>query len=227
MRISHVGDIHGNFNKLGGRFDIIVFSGDFCPDFYLSQFNCSESDKARVAALQLDWISDNISNIKQWTQHSPFLFILGNHDWIKPELVEFTLRSQGIEAISLNNKLVTYQGINFYGFPYVPAINGSFNYEREIPEMITEVDEMFKTLNQTHVDVLVTHAPLYKVLDITNGNYNIGNRVLSNMIDFKLSKDMIPNYLLCSHCHEARGMAMYNGMLVSNAAQTQNIVEIL
>jgi len=177
-------------------------------------------------AFQLEWLSNNIRNVKIWLQGTPLLFILGNHDFLHPALMEQTLGSENINATNLTDKVFDFQGINFYGFPYVPAINGMWNYEREIPEMEVEAEKMVKALNQSHVEVLVTHAPLYQMLDLTNGNDVIGSSVMANAIDYKINKDMKPNYLLCGHCHEANGVAIRGDMLVSNAATTRHIIEI-
>lgn len=178
-------------------------------------------------AFQLDWLSQNIRNIKLWLQGQPLLFILGNHDFLHPQLMAQTLASEGITAINLTEQVVSFQNVNFYGFPYVPAINGMFNYEREIPEMELEVDKMVKALNQSSVEVLVTHAPLYQVLDLTHGNDTIGSTVITNALDYKVEDKRRPTYLLHGHCHESNGVTVRGDMLVSNAATTYHTIEIL
>lgn len=219
MRILHVSDTHGGLPRLHGTFDLIIHSGDFFPDM--------TTDRTKSMALQLDWMSRHMSDINQWLQGTPMLFVLGNHDWLHPELMEQTLQSEGIKATSLHNKIVNYQGLNFYGFPYVPVINGMFNYECGIDGMTEEVDAMVSVLNEHYVDILVAHAPMYKVLDLTRGNVNIGSTVISNAFDYKLKKEMVPTHYLCGHCHEANGITIHNGMLVSNAACTYHVIEVL
>jgi Icc-related predicted phosphoesterase len=221
LRILHISDTHGGFPKMMGSYDVVVHSGDFFPDFFTLSGN-----KTQMMACQLDWLTQNIRNIKIWLQDTPLLFILGNHDWLHPELMEQTLCSGGIKAISLHDKIVTHQGVNFYGFPYVPSINGEFNYEREVPEMTVEVDKMVQKLQSTYVDVIVAHAPLYRVLDLTHGNTAIGSSVISTALDYKLNKDMTPATYLCGHCHEANGITVRNGMLISNAARTYHVIEV-
>lgn len=219
MRICHVSDTHGNFQRLTGAFDVVVHSGDFFP-------NAIEGNSVKQMAFQMDWLGNNISMLKKWLLGRDLLFILGNHDFAHNQLVEQVLNSEGIKAISLHDKVVEYKGIKFYGFPYVPAINGMFAYEREIPEMTKEVDKMVPILNETHVDVLVAHSPLYQVLDLTTGNSAIGSSVLSSALDYKINEDMRPSIMLHGHCHDSHGLAMYNNILVSNAATVSHIMEI-
>jgi len=220
LRVIHISDTHGKFPKLFGKFSCVIHSGDFFPDFFCS------GNKTQMMAHQLDWLNQNLENIKIWLQGTPLLFIMGNHDWIHPGLVEQTLNADGIKAINLHDKIVSHQEVNFYGFPYVPTINGSFNYERAIPEMTMEADKMIQVLQSTYVDVIVAHAPLYQVLDLTHGNSHVGNSIMSTALDYKLNTDIIPMYYFCGHIHESHGISIRNGMLISNSATSQNIIEI-
>lgn len=233
MRICHVSDTHGYFPKLSGAFDVVVHSGDLFPNKphnynpRMGDLHSGQStNSVKEMAFQMDWLGNNISMLKKWLQGRDLLFILGNHDFAHNSLVEQALNAEGIKAISLHDKVVKYKDVTFYGFPYVPPINGMFAYEKELPEMNEEVDKMVEVLNAEYVDVLVTHAPLYKVLDLTRGNSAIGSSVLSSALDYKINKDMRPSVMLHGHCHESNGLAMYNEMLVSNAATVSHIIEV-
>lgn len=220
-RICHVSDTHGGFPRLHGRYNVVVHTGDFFPN----SANLGLGKNAE-AAWQLGWLRSNIDNMKLWLNSHEFLYLPGNHDFMPAEMMEFELQSAGIQAYCLANRLLTREGITYYGFPYVPTIDGSWNYERDIPEMQIECDKMAKALNETYVDVLCCHAPPYGVLDLTYGNEVIGSTVIANTLDYKISKDMLPPLLLCGHVHEANGLRMRNGQLVSNAATTYQIIEI-
>ena len=80
MRILHVSDTHSAIKKLEGNFDYVTFSGDFFPDFFCN--------RDKVASCQLDWLEEKVYDIKNWLKGHPFLFILGNHDWVNPDLME-------------------------------------------------------------------------------------------------------------------------------------------
>jgi Icc-related predicted phosphoesterase len=223
MRLCHISDTHGNLPRLYGRWDACIHTGDFFPNSH----HVIQADKTREMEFQLQWLRDNEANFKGWLQGHPFLYVLGNHDFLHPELMEQELNSMGIRAIDLTNKLVTFQGINFYGFPYVPSIDGTWNFEKHLPEMQIEVDKMVEVLNQNYVDVLACHAPLYGMLDLTIGNEVIGSTVLANAMDYKISREMVPQIYLCGHVHEANGIANRNGVLISNAATARHLVEVM
>lgn len=222
MRLMHVSDTHGKFPRLYGRYDAVIHTGDLFPNSH-HLFN---GNKNLEMAFQLQWLRDNMNEMKSWLQGHPFLYVPGNHDFLNSSLMEFEMRQVGLEAFDLTDRLLTFRGVNFYGFPYVPAINGMWNYEREIPEMQKEADKMAEVLNKQYVDVLACHAPLHKVLDLSMGNELLGSTVISDALDYKVSKDMQPAYYLCGHIHEANGMSVRNGMMVSNAATTRHIIEV-
>lgn len=222
LRICHISDTHGTFNRLHGSFDVVLHTGDFLPD---SQ-KLTEGNKVGQAKFQIQWLRDNIPEMRKWLQGHTFLFILGNHDFVSPEIMEAELISEGINAINLTDKVITYQGVNFFGFPYVPAINGMFNYEREIPEMQEEVKKIVEALNTSYVEVLACHAPIYNSLDLSNANKVLGSTVIADALDYQVKKEMQPAYYLHGHIHNAHGIKMRNGMLISNAATVQHIIEV-
>lgn len=223
MRLCHVSDTHGGFPRLHGRYDAVVHSGDFFPNSH----HVMTGNKVQEAVFQMNWLESHVSDMKQQLQGHPYLFVLGNHDFLNPDMVEHFLNSEGVKAINLTDKVVTHGGVNFYGFPYVPAIGGNtWNYEREIPEMQVDVDRMVEVLNKTYVDVVVAHAPIHKCLDLSYSNQVLGSTVIANALDYKLNKEMQPMCYLHGHIHEAHGLSMRNGMLVSNAAVTYQIIEV-
>ena len=222
MRLMHVSDTHGKFPRLYGRYDAVIHTGDLFPNSH-HLFN---GNKTKEMAFQLQWLRDNLNEMKGWLQGHPFLYVPGNHDFLNSSLMEFEMRSIGLEAFDLTDRMLTFQGVNFYGFPYVPEINGMWNYERNFHDMEVEVDKMVLELNKQHVDVLAGHGPLYKVLDLSMGNELLGSTVISNALDYKLNEGMLPDFYLCGHIHEANGMTVRNGMMVSNAATTRHIIEV-
>ena len=222
LRMMHVSDTHGGFPRLLGRFDCVLHTGDFFPN---SQ-HCLLADKSKEMKFQLQWLRDNINDIRLWLGGRPLLYVPGNHDFLHQNAMEFELQSAGIEAYGIADRLFKFGDVNFYGFPYVPTINGNWNYEREIPEMQKEADQMLAILNAVKVDVLACHCPPYKCLDLSYGNEILGSSVLSNMLDYGLAADKIPSIYCCGHIHEAHGLKVRNGVLVSNAATTYQIVEV-
>lgn len=222
VRICHISDTHSGFPRLYGRYDCVLHTGDFFPNSH----HVMQGNKNREAVFQLQWLRDNMANIKAWLQGHPFLFVLGNHDFVPAEMMEQELRSFGIDARNITNKHFNFREVDFYGFPYVPVISGMWNYEKDLPEMQIEVDKLVEILNAKHVDVLACHAPLYQTLDLSMGNELCGSTIIANGLDYKVSKDMLPGYYLCGHIHEANGITIRNGMVISNAATTLHVIEV-
>ena len=222
MRICHISDTHSGLPPLYGRYDIVLHTGDFLPNSH----HVSTGNRVREAEFQLQWVKDHAAELRQWLQGQPFLFILGNHDFCSPEMLEELLRSLGIDAHNITEKVYPFKDVTFYGFPYVPAINGMWNYEREVPEMETEVEKLVEALNKNHVDVLACHSPIHGTLDLSMGNLVLGSTVITNALDYKVEKEMLPKFYLHGHIHEAHGMSVRNGMVISNAATTKHIIEV-
>jgi Icc-related predicted phosphoesterase len=223
MRLCHVSDTHGGFPRLHGRFNCVIHTGDFFPN---SQ-HCVLADKTREMKFQLQWLRDSINDIKLWLNGHVLIYVPGNHDFLHPDAMEYELQSAGIKAYGIANRLLKINEITFYGFPYVPTIDGTWNYEKNIPEMQMEVDKMVEVLNANKVDVLACHAPPHGCLDLTYGNEVIGSTVIGTALDYKIDKEMLPQALLMGHVHESNGVSIRNGMLCSNAATTYHIVELI
>jgi Icc-related predicted phosphoesterase len=136
--------------------------------------------------------------------------------------VETQLCANGIKAINLTNKLVNFEGDKFYGFPYVPYIEGNFNYELHPADMLNEIHKARTNFPSEGDWTLVAHAPIRGILDELNNGEKIGNVQLLNVIDFFEFNH--PSRLLCGHIHESHGIARYKDILCSNAATTQHII---
>lgn len=224
MRLCHISDTHGNWPALTGAYDVVVHSGDLLPDsnkYYLV------ANRNLEMAYQLDWLNNNLNSFSHWLKGKPFLFTRGNHDFLHGEMIESVLGAAGIKAICLDNKVVTYEGVNFYGFPYVPAINGLFNHEKHPEDMKVEVDKLVEVLNETYIDVLVAHAPPYQILDLSKSNEVIGNKQMTDALNLTIKPEMRPANYLCGHVHESNGLRFSGNTLFSNAATTKHIIELV
>lgn len=219
MRIIHVSDTHGKFPELKGYGQVVVHSGDFCPDFI-----CNDNQPAYYQEI---WLKEKVVQIKNWLNGRPLLFCLGNHDHISPTVFEKVLKDAGIEAYDLTEKVVVYGSVNFYGFPYVPTINGKYAYECNIYQMQDRVDAMLAVTEVMYIDVIVAHCPPANCLDYDHyQDRHFGNTSLTQALDYKWSRDMLPQAILVGHIHSNNGVTIKNGVLISNAATTQNIIEI-
>lgn len=199
---------------------MVVHTGDFFPNS-VAVFS---GNKTQEMIFQENWLESQASAIKEWLRGYPFLFVLGNHDFLHPERMEQLLNLYGIKATSLHEKIVTHESVNFYGFPYVPYINGMWNYECDEEMMRDHLEDMTEALNKTYVDVVAAHAPLHGKLDWYKGP--LGSSCIANAFDYQIARDMMPLNYLHGHIHESNGVTLRNGMLISNAAVSQNIIEV-
>lgn len=215
MRILHVSDTHGTWPELidPSTYDIIVHSGDGLP-------NRTRGNLDIEPKYQANWVGHHAKRFKRWIGDKPFLYLRGNHDFIDPCSI---LRAHGIEARGITNTRQEVNGVGFYGFPFVPYMCGEWFGELQIPEMASAMSTVVERCNAGEIDVLVTHAPIYGLLDRGYGEH-CGNRVLNYALDYQLQR--MPRALLHGHIHEDHGLAEYAGMVVSNAATTQRIVEL-
>jgi len=222
MRLCHLSDSHGTFPVLEGNYDAIVHTGDFFPNSHW--IFCG--DKVAEADFQFRWLQKNVELLKKQVGDNPYLFVLGNHDFMSPDLMERYLNSNGFNSFNLTNKLVNFSGVNFYGFPFIPVCGGNWNYEKDIPAMQVEVNKMVDQLNQVKVDVLACHAPMFQYLDRSYGNVYCGSTVIRQPLESKIKKEMLPRAYLNGHIHESAGVTTKDGMIVSNAGTTLHIIEI-
>lgn len=215
-------DTHAYFPNLKfENFDLIVHTGDIFPD------PISKLDLDNPMAFQARWLESHLGDFKKMVDGRPFLFVRGNHDFVPAQLFEQMLDSVSIEVFNLEEKIVSHDGINFYGFPFVPHINGSFSNECLPGDMAAHVDKMAKVLNETYVDIIAAHAPLSNCLDLAfKVNQRFGNSAMNVGLDYKIDKDMLPAYFLCGHIHASHGIMVRNGMVISNAATRFNILEV-
>ena len=218
MRILHLSDRHGRFPRLYGSYDVILDTGDIAPNFTYG------ADEPRQ---QMYWWEDRIDELKKWVQNHPYLFVLGNHDFLQGMEVEALLISNGINAKCLHDQIYTLSGVNFYGFPYVPPINGKYAFETDADEMAGHLEYMGDLLNKTYVDVIAAHCMPHGILDLDFcQNKRFGNSQMTNFLNYQLSKDMMPQLFCGGHIHSSNGLTMLNGVLYSNMATTQTILEL-
>jgi Icc-related predicted phosphoesterase len=214
MRIWHVSDNHGYFPELQGEFDVVIHSGDLFPNHSFGpkrHWSIMEMEKA----FQTDWINNRAETIKEWVKEKPFLFCSGNHDFVDPCP---TLNEAGLTAINLNDKVTEFEGLTLYGFPWVPFIEGGWNFELMDVEMRVEIDRMFEKLlhRNSRPDILVTHSPPYGKLDLCRPAGRLGNQFLANAISY--SFEQLPKLLLCGHIHSGYGIDQIDDCTVSNGA---------
>lgn len=210
VRLCHVSDTHGRLEPLRGSFDAVVSSGDFLPNRTFGTAVIEQS-------FQPCWIEDNADKLRTWIGDKPLLMTSGNHDFVS---ASYFLRQIGINAVNLDDHRVEFEGLIFYGFPWVPHFTGQWNYESDSRELEARTN----AIDLEGVDVLVAHSPLYGVRDMNRDGERCGSRPMRNLLQ---EASHVPTHYLCGHIHESAGIQAWSrGITVSNAACTQHILTL-
>lgn len=233
MRIVHISDTHTKHRQLTiSPCDVLIFSGDLG-----SRTNLLELTDF------LEWIKDQPAQVK--------LFIGGNHDICMDPVKAFSKTQGAVEKLLLQqehrdamekiklyeqwgvhylcNSGFEYEGIKFYGSPYSPSFHRDywvFNADRgeEIAKHWSKIP--------SDVNVLITHTPVYGILDLIPEKYkrypeedlHVGCKDLLDVI----CKRLYSLKLHCSgHIHSNYGVLLQNvsnkrRVLFSNGAVLDN-----
>jgi Icc-related predicted phosphoesterase len=107
----------------------------------------------------------------------------------------------------LKEETCTVNGINIWGSPYTPwFFRWAFNKKRGEP-LAKHWDQI-----PSDTDVLLTHGPVYGILDTVVNEQHAGDRdLLKKVISIK------PKVHVCGHIHESYGTVKRQGTLFINA----------
>jgi len=213
MKIVHISDTHSSkyHSKLNiPECDVLIHSGDIggrVMMFELAEF--------------LKWFESQPAKVK--------IYVPGNHDlildkdWVKNQKskldsVAFMLLEQqhldslnlisNYNIIYLNNKDYVYNGVKFYGSPYSPSFHReywAFNADRG-----NEIRNIWNKIPKD-VDVLITHSPVYNILDDVKEYKRDGEDPHVGCKDLKemINKKLINLKLHCSgHIHDNYGILL-------------------
>ena len=157
----------------------------------------------------------------QWFSAQPFrhkIFIAGNHDFYfekeSPLEVKKLIPEQ---VIYLNDSETEVDGIKIWGSPVTPWFhNWAFNRKRgaQIRAHWNKIPE--------NTDIIMTHGPVYGVLDLTKEETHTG------CVDLLHTLETIkPKVHLCGHIHEGYGNVKRKGISFINASMVNESYELL
>ncbi|MCP4439320.1 MAG: metallophosphoesterase [Aureispira sp.] len=191
MKIVAISDTHGQHHKLDlPTGDVLIHAGDISKKGTLPQ----------------------VKDFLHWFAQLDFqykIFIAGNHDfYFEKAAVEDiqNLIPEGI--IYLNDSGVEIEGIKIWGSPVQPWYHDwAFNRERG--------DEIKKhwDLIPDDIDILVTHGPVYGILDTTIRGERVGCKELLSVV-----QTIKPKTYICGHIHEHYGTHQTEDTLFINAS---------
>jgi Icc-related predicted phosphoesterase len=191
MKIVAISDTHNQHNNLIlPDADMLIHAGDVS----------SRGIEREVFAF-LEWFD------RQPHQHK--IMIAGNHDFYFEIASKQNIASMLPSSITyLENNAVTLDGIKIWGSPISPWFyNWAFNKHRG-----AEIDAYWQMI-PSDADIIITHGPVFGILDKTIDGQHAGCADLLNKI-----KTIQPKVHVCGHIHEAYGMLQQDGTTFINAS---------
>lgn len=190
MKFVAISDTHCRHQSLKlPKADAIIHAGDFTY----------RGDKEEVTDF-LNWFSR--------LKYRHKIFIAGNHDFF------FERKEKEVPAIVpegvtyLKDSGITIQGISIWGSPVTPWFySWAFNRQRGV-----EIKKHWKLIPK-NTDVLITHGPVYGILDTVVNEKKVGCKdLLSTVFEIK------PKVHVCGHIHEGYGKMEKEGIQFINAS---------
>jgi Icc-related predicted phosphoesterase len=179
MKFVAISDTHGQHKQLNlPEGDVIIHAGDISKrglEYEIIDF--------------LNWFKD--------LNYTHKVFIAGNHDFFFERASQLMIE-QVIPAnvVYLCDSEVVIEGIKIWGSPITPTFfNWAFNRDRG-QEIVAHWD-----LIPTDVNILITHGPVYSVLDKTDSGEQVGCKDLQHRV-----AEIKPLFHICGHIHEAQGV---------------------
>lgn len=191
MKFICIADTHGKHKELllpPG--DVLIHAGDVSMKGTETQINDF-----------LNWFSQQDFTNK--------IMIAGNHDFYfereTKEKIEALLPGN---IIYLNDSQVIVNGIRIWGSPITPWFyNWAFNRHRG------EAIKKHWDHIPPQTDILVTHGPVFNILDKTTRGEHTGCKDL-----LQKTQEIMPAFHICGHIHEAYGTAKNDSTQFINAS---------
>jgi len=186
-----ISDTHGMYNNINAPDgDVLIHAGDITRHGKLSELNDFN-----------DWLGEQ--------PHKHKIIIAGNHDWCFERQKEACLKIL-TNAIYLEDQSIAIEGYIFYGSPWQPEFqNWAFNLQRG-----KEIQKKWDLICND-IDVLITHGPVFGILDEIFSGENVGCEDLLSKVE-----EIKPKVHVCGHIHEGYGEVTYHGTKFINASVT-------
>jgi Icc-related predicted phosphoesterase len=164
---------------------------------------------------------DEVEDFLKWFREQPFrykVFIAGNHDFYFQKTKKETLEKMiPREVIYLNDSGVELEGIKLWGSPITPFFfDWAFNRLRG-----ATINKHWKLI-PPDTDVLITHGPVFGILDTVMNDRHVGCKDL-----LKKVKEVKPKVHVCGHIHESYGKIKKNETLFINACALNESYEFI
>ena len=191
MRFVALSDTHGKHQQvILPEGDVIIHAGDVSmkgEEYEIEKF--------------LNWF--------EGLDYQHKIFIAGNHDFYFERINDADIKKLIPSSITyLNDNEVKIGSIKIWGSPISPwFFNWAFNRHRG------EAILRHWDLIPNDADIVVTHGPVYKILDRTTTGKNVGCEDLLQKLN-----EIQPAVHICGHIHEAYGSAQNEHTRFFNAS---------
>jgi predicted phosphodiesterase len=162
-----------------------------------------------------------IRDFLDWFGRQPHpykIFIAGNHDFFFENKTREDIKNLLPEGVFyLKEEACVINGIKIWGSPYTPwFFRWAFNKKRGEPLA------KHWHLMPPDTDVLLTHGPVYGILDTVVNGQHVGDRdLLQKVLEVK------PKVHVCGHIHEAFGKVKRHGIVFVNACIVNDAYELV
>lgn len=200
MKFVAIADTHGkHWSLILPPGDTLIHAGDFSM----------KGDKDEVVDF-LTWFK------KQDFEHK--VLIAGNHDFFfEKESEENIQQVLPKNVIYLKDNTAQIKGINIWGSPVTPwFFNWAFNRYRGDPI------KRYWDLIPLDTDILITHGPIFRILDTNLEGQHVGCKDLFNKV-----QEIKPKVHICGHIHEAYGTVDKFGIKFINASVVNEKYELI
>lgn len=164
---------------------------------------------------------DEVADFLSWFSSLDYkykIFVGGNHDFFlekgSPAEVAAMIPDN---VIYLCNNGVTIEGVRIWGSPITPwFFNWAFNEKRGAPIA------RFWNMIPPETDIVITHGPVYGILDTVINGRNVGCLDLYNKL-----LEIRPKAHICGHIHEGYGWVKRFGIRFINASLQNEMYELI
>lgn len=190
MKIVATSDVHGHLEKIKiPDGDVLIVAGDILADY---DYNFGAIITPQTMRLQQLEALKKLNVFLGTLPHRLKILIGGNHDYVLEDM-EPECRAAITNAVYLRDEEHIFEGVKFYGYPWVPNLRGMAffaegawrkKYCEKIPH---------------DVDVMISHGPPYGIMDKVREEY-VGCVHLLKEVD-----EIAPRLHIFGHIHHAYG----------------------
>ena len=200
LKFVAISDTHGRHHSLKlPKGDVLIHAGDITY----------KGKKSEVEDF-LKWFS-----LQNYTHK---IFIAGNHDFFMEKNSSKEIQKLIPEnIIYLKDAASEIDGIKIWGSPYTPwFFNWAFNERRG-----TMISKHWQLIPE-HTDVLITHGPVFGILDTVINEQHVGCKDLLQKVT-----ELKPKVHICGHIHESYGSIKKGGTRFINASLLNEAYELV